>query len=142
MMEPSENKKIRVLIAMLGIDQHEVGAIAISRILRNAGMEVIYVGRFNLPPAVVNAAVQEDVDVIGLSCHSWEYQYFVPELIQLIADEQLEIPLVVGGSVVTPKDEATLMEMGVKAAFGPSSTPEDMIETIRDIAQGESKESR
>ena len=142
MMEPSENKKIRVLIAMLGIDQHEVGAIAISRILRNAGMEVIYVGRFNLPPAVVNAAVQEDVDVIGLSCHSWEYQYFVPELIQLIADEQLEIPLVVGGSVVTPKDEAALLKMGVKAAFGPSSTPEDMIETIRDIAQGESKESR
>ena len=64
--------KVRVLIGILGLDQHEVGAVAVSRMLRDAGMEVIYTGRFNMPAMIVETSIQEAVDLIGLSCHSWE----------------------------------------------------------------------
>ena len=69
-------ENIRVLIGTLGMDQHEVGAIAVSRMLRDAGMEVVYTGTFNLPAGILNMSLEEDVDVIGLSCHSWEYLAF------------------------------------------------------------------
>jgi methylmalonyl-CoA mutase C-terminal domain/subunit len=128
-------KKIRILIAILGMDQHEVGAIAISRSLRDAGMEVIYAGRFNLPPLILKMAIEEDVHIIGLSCHSWEYLYYVDELIQLLRERNLRIPIVLGGSVITPKDEKTLKEKGIAAAFGASDSSDDIIEKIRDIAQ-------
>src|SRR5208337_4929879 len=81
--------------------QHEVGAIAVSRMLRDAGMEVIYTGRFNLPELIVQTSIEEDVDVIGLSCHSWEYLYFVPQLLKLLAERKVGIPVVVGGSIIT-----------------------------------------
>ncbi|HEX7409428.1 MAG TPA: cobalamin-dependent protein, partial [Candidatus Binatia bacterium] len=90
-------KRIRVWIGMLGLDQHEVGAIAVARLLRDAGIEVIYAGRFNLPAGIVKAAVEEDVDVIGLSCHSWEYLEYVDELMGLLRERELELPVVVGG---------------------------------------------
>ena len=102
-------EKIRILIAILGMDQHEVGAIAISRSLRDAGMEVIYAGRFNLPPMILKIAMEEDVHVIGLSCHSWEYLYYVDELLQLLKEKNLRIPIVMGGSVITPWDEKMLV---------------------------------
>ena len=128
-------KRIRILIAILGMDQHEVGAIAISRFLRDAGMEVIYAGRFNLPPLILKMAIEEDVHIIGLSCHSWEYLYYVDELIQLLRERNLRIPIVLGGSVITPKDEKTLKEKGIAAAFSASDSTDDIIEKIRDIAR-------
>jgi methylmalonyl-CoA mutase C-terminal domain/subunit len=128
-------KKIRILIAILGMDQHEVGAIAISRSLRDAGMEVIYAGRFNLPPLILKMAIEEDVHIIGLSCHSWEYLYYVDELIQLLRGRSLRIPIVLGGSVITPNDEKKLKEKGIAAAFGASDSTDDIIKKIRDIAQ-------
>jgi methylmalonyl-CoA mutase C-terminal domain/subunit len=127
-------KKTRVLIAILGLDQHEMGAIAVSAVLRDAGMEVIYAGRFHLPHMVVKTAMEEDVDAIGLSCHSWEYLYYLEELMQLMRDKKLDVPVFVGGSVVTPKDEETLVQKGVARAFGPSSTNEGIVETIRELA--------
>lgn len=132
---PQPTRPIRVLIAILGIDQHEVGAIAVAHILRDAGMEVVYAGRFQLPPAIVTMAVEEDVDVIGLSCHSWEYLYFLPELLSLLDETEGSFPIVVGGSIITPEDEATLAEQGVRAAFGPSTSPEEIVRTIREIAK-------
>ena len=126
--------KIRVFIGLLGLDQHEVGAIAISRLLRDAGMEVIYAGRFNMPPMIAQASIHEDVDVVGLSCHSWEYIYYVPELIQLFQDQGVDIPIVLGGSILTPGDIEKLLQMGVAAAFGPSSTNEEVIATIKELA--------
>ena len=95
-------KKIRVLIGILGLDQHEVGAVGISRMLRDAGMEVIYTGKFNLPSMIVKAGLEENVDLIGLSCHSWEYLYYLPELLELLKKEKLDVPVMVGGSVITP----------------------------------------
>jgi len=82
----------------------------------------------------VNTCIQEDADVIGLSCHSWEYLNYLPQLIELMKTEQVEIPIVVGGSVITPGDVNKLMEMGVAAAFGPSSTNEEIVEAIKRIA--------
>ena len=128
-------RNIKVLIAILGIDQHEVGAITVAHMLRDAGMEVVYAGRFNLPPQIVRMAADEDVDVIGLSCHSWEYIYFVPQLLALLEEEELHIPLVLGGSVITPKDELELLAQGVGAAFGSTATPEHIVETVRSIAR-------
>jgi methylmalonyl-CoA mutase C-terminal domain/subunit len=122
--------KIRVLIAILGMDQHELGAVAISRLFRDGGMEVIYAGRFNLPPMIVKMAVEEDVDVIGLSCHSWEYLYYIPELITLLKERELSIPVILGGSVITSQDQKSLMAKGVAAAFGPTSSTEEIIQTI------------
>ena len=124
-------KKIRILIGTMGMDQHEVGAISVSRMLMDAGMEVVYVGRFNTPKKLFMAGIEEGVDVIGVSCHSWEYLHFMPELLDLIATHQADIPVVVGGSVITPKDDATLKQMGVAAVFGPGSTRQEMVDSIR-----------
>jgi methylmalonyl-CoA mutase, C-terminal domain len=126
--------RVRVLIGILGLDQHEVGAVAVSRMLRDAGMEVIYTGRFNTPEMIVKTSIQEDVDLIGLSCHSWEYLYFVPQLIKLLAEQNAGIPVVVGGSIITPGDRVKLAEMGVAASFGPSSSAKEIVETIRRLA--------
>ncbi|MBU2551552.1 MAG: cobalamin-dependent protein [Proteobacteria bacterium] len=125
---------IRVIIGMLGMDQHEVGAIAVSRMLRDVGMEVIYTGRFNTPAGLVKTSLEEDVDLIGLSCHSWEYLHYLPDLMRLLKENALEIPVIIGGSVITPGDEKKVREMGVTAAFGPSSTRDQIIETIQRIA--------
>ena len=67
------DRPIRILLSLLGLDQHEAGAFAVARLLRDAGMEVVYLGRFGTPDRIVRAALEEGVDVIGLSCHSWEY---------------------------------------------------------------------
>ena len=124
-----ENK--RIFIGTLGMDQHEVGAIAVARLLRDAGMEVLYMGRFNLPAMIVKVCLEEDVDVIGLSCHSWEYLYYLPELMTLMKEKSLDIPVVVGGSVITPGDSKKLAEMGIAAVFGPGAADEEIIETIK-----------
>ena len=126
----------RVLIAILGIDQHEVGAIALARGLRDAGMEVIYLGRFGTPESVVAAALEEGVDVIGLSCHSWEYLYYLDELLDLLKQRKLDIPVVVGGSVLSGEDRTAIQRKGVGATFGPGSDSAEIVEEIRRLAQG------
>ena len=124
-------RPLRVLIGTLGLDQHEVGAVAVARQPRDAGMEVVYLGRFNLPPGIVKAAADEAVDVIGLSCHSWEYLYYVDELLGLLREHGLQIPVVLGGSVITAADARALAARGVAASFGPSWAMEEIPEAIR-----------
>lgn len=126
----------RVLLGTLGMDQHEVGAVAVARMLRDAGMEVVYLGRFNVPPGIVQAALEEDVDVIGLSCHSWEYLYYLDELFELLRERSLAIPVVVGGSVVTPADARAIEAKGVAACFGPGSREEHVVATVARLARG------
>jgi len=121
----------RIVVAILGVDQHEAGALSAAALLRDAGFEVIYLGRFNAPSAVVAAALAEDADVIGISTHSWEYLEYLDELKRLIADAGLDTPLVIGGSVVTPDDERSLKERGVAATFGPGSSPSDITSQVR-----------
>jgi methylmalonyl-CoA mutase C-terminal domain/subunit len=126
-------KTIRVLIAALGMDQHEVGAVAVSRLLRDAGMEIIYLGRFNTPAGIVKTTIEENADIIGLSCHSWEYLHYMPDLLTLLKKEQLDVPVVVGGSIITSGDIRNLKGMGVAAAFGPSATNDQIVKSIQEL---------
>jgi methylmalonyl-CoA mutase C-terminal domain/subunit len=124
----------RVVIGMLGLDQHELGAIAVARMLRDAGMEVVYAGRFNTPESIVQIALDEDADVIGISCHSWEYVEYVPELMKLVAEKDADVSVVLGGSVITPADASRMKQQGVAAVFGPGAESADIVGTLADLA--------
>jgi methylmalonyl-CoA mutase C-terminal domain/subunit len=128
-------KKIKIFVGILGMDQHELGAIAVAQMLRDAGMEVIYGGRFNVPATVVKTSLEEDLDVIGLSCHSWEYLHYLPDMFKMMKDKKIDVPVIVGGSVITPGDKARLLEMGVAAAFPSGARNEEIIDTVRNLAQ-------
>lgn len=132
-MAPSE-PPVRILICILGLDQHEVGALAVAATLRDAGMEVVYGGRFNLPPAVVGSALQEDVDVIGISAHSWEYLYYLDDIFAGLEAAGVSVPVVVGGSVVTETDKSDILAKGVAAAFGPTDTTGGIVAEVRRVA--------
>jgi methylmalonyl-CoA mutase C-terminal domain/subunit len=132
--DSDQQPRIRVLIGILGLDQHEAGAYAVSRLLRDAGMEVIYVGCFNLPQTIVKSAIEEDVDVVGLSAHSWEYLDYIDELLGLLRSEGADMPVVLGGSIITPGDGALMLQKGVAAVFDSRATTQGMIETIQRIA--------
>lgn len=125
--------KGRIVIAMLGLDQHELGAIAVARLLRDAGMEVVYSGRFNTPQSLVRTALEEDADVIGISCHSWEYVDYIPELMGLIAKQDINVSVAVGGSVITPADEDRMKEQGVAAVFGAGAPGDEIIASIASL---------
>ncbi len=127
--------KIRVLIALLGMDQHEVGAVAVSRLLRDAGMEIIYLGRFNTPAGIVKTSIEEDTDIIGISSHSWEYMYYMPELLGMLKEQHLGTPVVIGGSVITPDDIRKLKGMGVAAGFGPSATNDEIVNYFQQLGR-------
>jgi len=126
--------KVRVIIGMMGMDQHEVGAIAVSRILMEAGMEVIYLGRFQSPDSIVKAGIDEGADVIGISCHSWEYLYFLPEILSMLKARNVNIPVIAGGSIITAGDKKKLLEMGVAAVFEAGSGKDEIIEKIKELA--------
>jgi methylmalonyl-CoA mutase C-terminal domain/subunit len=126
--------KIRVIIGMVGMDQHEVGAIAVSRILMEAGMEVIYLGRFQSPDSIVKAGIDEAADVIGISCHSWEYLYFLPDILSMLKARHVNIPVIIGGSIITDGDKNKSLEMGVAAVFEAGSGKDEIIEKIKELA--------
>jgi methylmalonyl-CoA mutase cobalamin-binding domain/chain len=118
----------RIVIGTLGLDQHEVGAMAISQILSRHGYEVIYLGRFNTPERLTAAAEQEDADLVGVSIHSWEYAAYADEL--LARCRELGIGLVLGGSVLTERDQADLLGRGADAVFGPYASEATMLAQI------------
>jgi methylmalonyl-CoA mutase, C-terminal domain len=120
----------RVLVTVLGLDQHEAGALAVASLLRDAGVEVVYTGRFNTPATIAAIAVDEDVDVVGVSCHSWEFLYYAAELSCLLHSERPPIPIVVGGSVVTQADRDEVLANGIDAAVLPSAPVAEVIETV------------
>jgi methylmalonyl-CoA mutase C-terminal domain/subunit len=124
----------RILVAILGFDQHETGALAVSALLRSAGMEVIYLGRFATPRSVAAAAWDEAVDVVGISAHSWEYREYLDELLSELERDGERIPLAIGGSVITPADRAELLEKGVAAVFGPDAGADEIVAAMRRLA--------
>ncbi|HET8929344.1 MAG TPA: cobalamin-dependent protein [Acidimicrobiales bacterium] len=124
------SERIKVLIAVVGLDQHEVGSMVVSRILSQAGMEVVYLGRFNTPATVTTAAIAEDADVVGVSCHSWEYLEFAEDLVARLGAHH--IPVVFGGSVITPDDGRGLVDLGAAAVFGSSSSSDEIVDGIRE----------
>jgi len=127
-------KRIRVLIAKPGLDGHDRGAKVVARALRDAGMEVIYAGLRQTPEMVVDAAVQEDVDVIGLSIHSGAHNYILGRVVELLKEQDAEgIVLIVGG-IIPERDVERLRELGIDAIFPPGTTTTEIIDFIRERA--------
>lgn len=124
-------KKVRVLIAKPGLDGHETGAKLVSRALRDAGMEVIYTGPRQTPEMIVQAAVQEDVDLIGLSILSGAHKEFASRVIDLMKEKGVENTPIVMGGIIPQEDVPALKEMGVKAVFGPGTSTEDIVEFLQ-----------
>jgi len=116
------NKKVRILIAKPGLDGHETGAKLISRALRDAGMEVIYTGPRQTPEMIVGSALQEDVNIIGLSILSGAHMELASRVIDLMKEKGMgDIPIVMGG-IIPKEDIPNLQALGVKAVFGPGSS--------------------
>lgn len=125
----------RIVLAIMGIDQHENGVVAVGRILREAQMSVTYLGKLLSPADVLDRAIAQGADVIGISCHSWEYQTLVPELIAEIKSRNLNVPVMIGGSVITGDDAAAMKALGVAAVFGAGSRDEEIIDAARLLAR-------
>ena len=125
-------RKIRVLVAKPGLDGHDRGAKVIARALRDAGMEVIYTGLQQTPSMIVEAALQEDVDVIGLSILSGAHMTLLPKITQLLREQDMDDVLVVAGGIISDADAQTLREQhGVAAVYGPGASTHDIVRFIQ-----------
>ena len=125
-------EKIRILIAKPGLDGHDRGAKVIARALRDAGMEVIYTGLRQTPEMIVEAALQEDVDAIGLSILSGAHMTLFPRVIQLLQEKGLEDVLVFGGGIIPDQDVPELKRLGVRGIFGPGTSTDTIVEFVRE----------
>ncbi|MGA2111023.1 MAG: cobalamin B12-binding domain-containing protein [Anaerolineales bacterium] len=125
------DRKIRVLIAKPGLDGHDRGAKVIARALRDAGLEVIYTGLRQTPEMIAEAALQEDVQVVGLSILSGAHMVLVPRVLELLRSQgQGEVPVFVGG-IIPDQDAPALRSLGVAEIFGPGTSTEVVVERIR-----------
>jgi methylmalonyl-CoA mutase C-terminal domain/subunit len=126
------DKKIRVLIAKPGLDGHDRGAKVIARALRDAGMEVIYTGIRQTPEMIAEAALQEDVNVIGLSILSGAHMALFPRIVSLLRENGLDDVLVVAGGIIPDEDVPALNEMGIDGVFGPGTPTDEIVDFIRE----------
>src|SRR5215472_18123063 len=115
----AEDRKIRVLIAKPGLDGHDRGAKVVARALRDGGMEVIYAGLRQTPEAIVESAVEEDVDLIGLSCLSGAHMALFPRVLALLKERKVRNVPVFAGGIIPDEDATRLRKMGIRAVFGP-----------------------
>ncbi|HEV2350229.1 MAG TPA: cobalamin B12-binding domain-containing protein [Terriglobia bacterium] len=130
------DKRIRVLVAKPGLDGHDRGAKIVARALRDAGMEVIYTGLRQTPEQIVTAALQEDVDAIGISILSGAHNTIVPKICDLLNAEGLgEVLLIVGG-IIPDEDIARLKQLGVAEVFQPGASTQDIVDFIRKGVEG------
>ena len=125
-------RRIRVLIAKPGLDGHDRGAKVIARALRDAGMEVIYTGLRQTPEQIVAAALQEDVDAIGLSILSGAHMYLFPRIMELKREHKLVDVLVFAGGIIPDQDISRLKEMGIAEIFPPGSSLDEIVAFVRD----------
>ena len=125
-------RKIRVLIGKPGLDGHDRGAKVISRALRDAGMEVIYTGIRQTPEQIANAAVQEGVDVVGLSCLSGAHNTLFPKVVELLKEKGSEDIVVLGGGIIPSEDIPGLQYAGICKIFQPGASTEDIIKYIQE----------
>ncbi len=125
----------RILVAKVGLDGHDRGIKVVARILRDAGYEVIYTGLFQTPQTVAAAAVDEDVDAIGLSMLSGAHMTLAPLVVDEVRKLGSEIPVVVGG-IVPKQDVEALMDAGIAAVITPGATADQVVETIRNVLAG------
>lgn len=127
----SSDRKIRVLIAKPGLDGHDRGAKVIARAFRDAGMEVIYTGLRQTPEMIVSAAIQEDVDAIGLSCLSGAHMHLFPKVMDLLRARGVDDILVFGGGTIPDEDIPKLKACGIAAVFTPGTSTQDAIAFVR-----------
>jgi methylmalonyl-CoA mutase C-terminal domain/subunit len=128
-------KTIRVLVAKPGLDGHDRGAKIIARALRDAGMEVIYTGIRQTPEMIAEAALQEDVDVIGLSILSGAHMDLFPLIFEKLKINEMDDVIVVAGGIIPEDDRAVLLEMGVKSVFGPGTSTTEISDFIRNAVE-------
>ncbi|MBS3816070.1 MAG: cobalamin B12-binding domain-containing protein [Candidatus Thermoplasmatota archaeon] len=133
-------RKIRVLIAKPGLDGHDRGAKVVARALRDAGMEVIYTGLHQTPEQIVEAAIQEDVVVIGLSALSGAHLELFPQVVDLLEENNAEDIIVLGGGIIPDDDAEKLREEGLAKIFGPGTPTQEIVEYIRENVELESGE--
>jgi methylmalonyl-CoA mutase, C-terminal domain len=131
------NGKIRVLLAKPGLDGHDRGIKVVARGLKDAGMEVIYLGLRLSPEQIAEAAIQEDVDVVGLDCLSGAHLILFPRTVACIRERGGDDIVVIGGGIVPKKDIPVLKEAGIEAIFGPGTPIEDIVKFIVDSVEKE-----
>jgi len=124
-------RPIRVIVAKAGLDGHDRGAKVVAAALRDAGMEVIYTGLRQTPEMIVNAAIQEDVDAIGVSLLSGAHMTIFPRIIELMKEKEMEDVLLFGGGIIPEEDIEKLKEMGVGELFTPGSSTQDIVKYIK-----------
>lgn len=128
----TDRQQIRVLLTKIGLDGHTRGIKAVAAMLRDAGMEVVYLGHFQSPGGILKSALQEDVDVIGVSCLAGEHLTLVPKLVRLAKEKNAEgIPIIVGG-VIPDEDVEDLKAIGVQGVFTPGATSDQIVSFIED----------
>ncbi len=124
------DKRIRVLVAKPGLDGHDRGAKVVARALRDAGFEVIYTGLRQTPQQIADAAIQEDVQLVGLSCLSGAHNTLFPKIKQLLVDEGADDIVVFGGGIIPDDDIPGLTDKGIEACFGPGTDTRDIVKWI------------
>ncbi len=125
-----EPERLRIVLAKLGLDGHDRGLKVVARILRDAGMEVIFLGLRQTTSSIVAAVEQEDADAVGLSMHNAGHLTLGPKMVRALADAGLDVPVVIGG-IVPVEDEPLLYEAGVAAVLGPGAAATDVVEAVR-----------
>jgi len=123
-------KKLRVMVAKPGLDGHDRGARVLARCFRDAGYEVIYTGCHQTPEQIVSAVIQEDVDLLGLSCLSGAHRYLYPAVTKLMKDKGIDDVTVIGGGIIPEQDFQLMYDAGLKAIFVPGTTLESIITWI------------
>ena len=134
-----DNEKIRVLVAKPGLDGHDRGAKVVARALRDAGMEVIYTGIRQTPQMIVQAATQEDVDVVGISILSGAHMEILPDILNLLKEQDMEDVVTIVGGIVPDADRKLLSDMGVSGVFGPGTATTTIVEFIQDAIKNRAK---
>lgn len=131
MMSKKKERKIRVLIAKPGLDSHDRGAKVVARALRDAGMEVIYTGLRQTPEQIAETALQEDVDVVGLSILSGAHATLFPKIMQLLKKKGLSDVLVFAGGIIPQEDVPALKKIGVRQVFGPGTPTTTLVDYVK-----------
>jgi methylmalonyl-CoA mutase C-terminal domain/subunit len=130
------DRRIRVLIAKPGLDGHDRGAKVVARALRDAGMEVIYTGLRQTPEMIVSAAIQEDVDAVGLSILSGAHMHYFREVKRLLDEQGASDILLFGGGIIPDEDVPKLKELGVAAVFGPGTSTQEIVDFLKRAVPG------
>ena len=124
-------RKIRVMVAKPGLDGHDRGARILARCFRDAGFEVVYTGCHQTPEQIAAAAIQEDVDVVGLSCLSGAHRILFPRVVELLREKDAEDITVIGGGIIPEQDFSLLYDAGIKAIFTPGASLDSIVDWIR-----------